>query len=312
MAAEDDEIVDFSFDDVVAQLDDSEENSEKIDSKVADEPENEEKKIEDVTAKSVEVESSVEEVKEKEGNFVEPAIVNEKNEDGSEIIEDESVKVDSQKNQVVDESPKDEVEEVFNNFEDKSDSILDEENNDEVHFEDIAEQVDSLVRDEEIVETFTEEKDVKIESDLELLEKKKELIEVMQKENELLDEILKTQTDLHNLVKEKNWDGLNEKLEGLQILSDNFAELDEEREKLCELIDIRTDEDVSPVLLQVRGKLQKSKIENHVLNEYISTTRKFLQGVFDSVVPQRRNVLYSKNGKIVRPELSGVAVNISL
>lgn len=304
MAAEDDEIVDFSFDDVVAQLDDSEEDSGKVDSKATDE---------EVTLKNVDLESSVEEVKEKEGNFVEPAIVNEKNEDGSEIIEDESVKVDSQKNQVVDESPKDEVEEVFNNFEDKSDSILDEENNDEVSFEDVAEQVDSLIQDEEIVETFTEGKDVKVEiSDLELLEKKKNLIEVMQKENELLDEILKTQTDLHNLVKEKNWDGLNEKLEGLQILSDNFAELDEEREKLCELIDIRTDEDVSPVLLQVRGKLQKSKIENHVLNEYISTTRKFLQGVFDSVVPQRRNVLYSKNGKIVRPELSGVAVNISL
>lgn len=304
MAAEDDEIVDFSFDDVVAQLDDSEENSEKINSRATDE---------EVTLKNVDLESSVEEVKEKEGNFVEPAIVNEKNEEGSEIIEDESVKVDSQKNQVVDESPKDEVEEVFNNFEDKSDLILDEKNNAEVRFDDIAEQVDSLIQDEEIVETFTEEKDVKVEiSDLELLEKKKELIEVMQKENELLDEILKTQTDLHNLVKEKNWDGLNEKLEGLQILSDNFAELDEEREKLCELIDIRTDEDVSPVLLQVRGKLQKSKIENHVLNEYISTTRKFLQGVFDSVVPQRRNVLYSKNGKIVRPELSGVAVNISL
>lgn len=304
MAAEDDEIVDFSFDDVVAQLDDSEENSEKIDSRATDE---------EVTLKNVDLESSVEEVKEKEGNFVEPAIVNEKNEEGSEIIEDESVKVDSQKNQVVDESPKDEVEEVFNNFEDKSDLILDEENNAEVRFDDIAEQVDSLIQDEEIVETFTEGKDVEVEiSDLDLLEKKKDLIEVMQKENELLDEILKTQTDLHNLVKEKNWDGLNEKLEGLQILSDNFAELDEEREKLCELIDIRTDEDVSPVLLQVRGKLQKSKIENHVLNEYISTTRKFLQGVFDSVVPQRRNVLYSKNGKIVRPELSGVAVNISL
>lgn len=304
MAAEDDEIVDFSFDDVVAQLDDSEENSEKIDSKATDE---------EVTLKNVDLESSVEEVKEKEGNFVEPAIVSEKSEEGSEIIGNESGKVDFQKNQVVDESPKDEVEEVFNNFEDKSDSILDEENNDEVSFEDVAEQVDSLIQNEEIVETFTEGKDVKVEiSDLELLEKKKNLIEVMQKENELLDEILKTQTDLHNLVKEKNWDGLNEKLEGLQILSDNFAELDEEREKLCELIDIRTDEDVSPVLLQVRGKLQKSKIENHVLNEYISTTRKFLQGVFDSVVPQRRNVLYSKNGKIVRPELSGVAVNISL
>lgn len=307
MAAEDDEIVDFSFDDVVAQLDDSEENSEKVDSKVTDEPENEEKKIEDVTAKSVEVESSVEKNDE---IFVESDPVIEKSEEDSKVL-------DFQESQIVDENPENEIKENSDNLEEndysESVSIFNVENNDEIHFEDVAEQVESLIQDEESEETPSEveESEVKL-SDLELLEKKKNLIEVMQKENELLDEILKTQTDLHNLVKEKNWDGLNEKLEGLQILSDNFAELDEEREKLCELIDIRTDEDVSPVLLQVRGKLQKSKIENHVLNEYISTTRKFLQGVFDSVVPQRRNVLYSKNGKIVRPELSGVAVNISL
>ena len=145
-----------------------------------------------------------------------------------------------------------------------------------------------------------------------IVESKKCLIDVMQRENELLDKILETQTELHNFVREKNWESLNEKLSALQDLSDTFAALEEERETLCELIDMRTDSDFSPVLTEVRGKLQRSKIENNALNEYISTTRKFLQGVFDSVVPQRRNVLYSKNGKIVRPELSGVAVNISL
>lgn len=145
-----------------------------------------------------------------------------------------------------------------------------------------------------------------------VVESKKCLIDVMQRENELLDRILETQTELHDFVREKNWECLSEKLAALQDLSDTFADLEEERETLCELIDMRTDSDFSPVLTEVRGKLQRSKIENHALNEYISTTRKFLQGVFDSVVPQRRNVLYSKNGKIVRPELSGVAVNISL
>ena len=145
-----------------------------------------------------------------------------------------------------------------------------------------------------------------------VVESKKCLIDVMQRENELLDKILETQTELHDFVREKNWECLSEKLAALQDLSDTFADLEEERETLCELIDMRTDSDFSPVLTEVRGKLQRSKIENHALNEYISTTRKFLQGVFDSVVPQRRNVLYSKNGKIVRPELSGVAVNISL
>lgn len=145
-----------------------------------------------------------------------------------------------------------------------------------------------------------------------LIESKKCLVDVMQRENDLLDEILRTQAELHDFVRQKNWDSLNEKLESLQNLSDSFSELEEERETLCELIDMRSDEELSPVLTQVRGKLQKSKIENHALNEYITTTRKFLQGVFDSVVPQRRNVLYSKTGKIVRPEISGVSLDISL
>ena len=144
----------------------------------------------------------------------------------------------------------------------------------------------------------------------EVVESKKCLIDVMQRENDLLDKILETQTELHNFVREKNWECLNEKLESLQGLSDDFASLEEEREVLCELIDIRSDSDFSPVLTQVRGKLQRSKIENHALNEYISTTRKFLQGVFDSVVPQRRNVLYSKDGKFLRPKPTGVAVDI--
>ncbi|MCR5123854.1 MAG: MSCRAMM family adhesin SdrC [Treponema sp.] len=144
----------------------------------------------------------------------------------------------------------------------------------------------------------------------EVVESKKCLIDVMQRENDLLDKILETQTELHNFVRKKNWECLNEKLESLQGLSDDFASLEEEREVLCELIDIRSDSDFSPVLTQVRGKLQRSKIENHALNEYISTTRKFLQGVFDSVVPQRRNVLYSKDGKFLRPKPTGVAVDI--
>jgi len=148
--------------------------------------------------------------------------------------------------------------------------------------------------------------------DAETIEKKKSLIEVMEQENELLDKILETQNALHQYVREKNWDNLNEQLEGLQSLSDDFAELEEKREELSFEIDLGKDIDFSPVLAKVRGKLQKSKIENHALNEYISTARKFLQGVFDSVVPQRRNVLYSKNGKIVRPEISGVAININL
>lgn len=142
-----------------------------------------------------------------------------------------------------------------------------------------------------------------------IIEQKKQLIEVMQQENELLDKILNLQTILHNYVKEKNWENLNISLESFQSMSDDFVELEQKRECLSKEIDIRIDEDISPVLTEVRGKLQKSKIENNALNEYISTTRKFLQGVFDTVVPQRRNKVYSKTGEFVKNEISSVVIN---
>lgn len=141
-----------------------------------------------------------------------------------------------------------------------------------------------------------------------VIEKKQELIGVMQEENALLDKILSVQTVLHNCVKEKNWEELNKNIEDLQNLSDKFVELEEKRTELSEQVG-KDDAEVRPVLSEVRGKLQRSKIENRALNEYISTTRKFLQGVFDEVVPQRRNKRYSSKGEIVKPELSSVVLN---
>lgn len=142
-----------------------------------------------------------------------------------------------------------------------------------------------------------------------IIAQKENLLSVMQEENALLDKILEQQTLLHNCVKEKDWDSLNKKIENLQNLSDQFVELEEKRTSLSENIDMASDETISPVLTEVRGKLQKSKVENKVLNEYITTTRKFLQGVFDSVIPQRRNILYSNKGQIVKPEPRSVVLN---
>ena len=141
------------------------------------------------------------------------------------------------------------------------------------------------------------------------IETKQKLIAVMQQESDLLDVILEQQTILHECVTQKNWLHLESCMANLQVLSDRFVELETQRTDLGKDIVLAGDSDIAPVLTTVRGKLQKSKIENHALNEYIRTTRKFLQGVFDSVVPQRRNTLYSRNGKLVRPELTSVVLN---
>lgn len=49
----------------------------------------------------------------------------------------------------------------------------------------------------------------------------------------------------------------------------------------------------------MRQKLAVSKIENDALSDYIRVTKDFLQGVFNNAVPQARNTVYSKKGRLV-------------
>ncbi len=276
----DGEIVDFSFDDMLAQLEPPEDVFENLNEKRNDE--NDDSGVSSKKQESEEIEESVQ-------NDVD---VLEDNLDFSQIAG-------------ALENPDD----IFGN----DDSSLEDEKLDDSQEVEKSKDFENP-KDFQNSENLLEESDSKKEklSEDELLIKKEKIIAVMESESDLLDKILEVQGILHSCVREKNWDLLNERLEELQNLSDEFSSLEEERESLCEEIDIQRDFDVSPVLVRVRGKLQKSKIENHVLNEYISTTRKFLQGVFDSVVPQRRNTLYSRTGKIIRNEPTAVAVDIEL
>ena len=63
------------------------------------------------------------------------------------------------------------------------------------------------------------------------------------------------------------------------------------------------------LLKEVKRKLVFSKIENDSLNTYIEITKNFLQGIFETVVPTRRNTLYSRTGNIVRPVPESLLVN---
>ena len=50
------------------------------------------------------------------------------------------------------------------------------------------------------------------------------------------------------------------------------------------------DRKVSETLTKVRTKLARSKIENNALNAYVNAASGFLKGVFDTIIPQRRNI----------------------
>lgn len=127
---------------------------------------------------------------------------------------------------------------------------------------------------------------------------------ILEQERNQLDLILSEQKKVRRDVTERNWEKLEVHVQTLNILSHQFTELEERREQAYEEAKKEAGgKDVllgNPLYHSVHQKLAASRVENDSLNKYLSVTRSFIQGIFDNVVPKRRNTLYSANGKVVR------------
>ncbi len=116
------------------------------------------------------------------------------------------------------------------------------------------------------------------------------LYSLMKKQSDILDEILQEQNLVRKSVVARDWDTLQKSLNVIGDYSSAFCSLECERESF-------SDESAFPDLRrELKSKLLKSKIENDSLNEYLKITNDFLQGLFDNVIPNRRNVLYCTTG----------------
>lgn len=137
-----------------------------------------------------------------------------------------------------------------------------------------------------------------------------ELVAVLKNQDEILDCMLIEQQKIHDCVKSRNWNSLEDSLSHMEAYSDAFVKLDEER-----MIISKDDNDmyflpeVAPVLASVRTKLSKSKIENEALSGYVHATQDFLDEVLDNCVPQQRNTLYTNKGYLKKPERQSMIVN---
>jgi hypothetical protein len=135
------------------------------------------------------------------------------------------------------------------------------------------------------------------------------LEKILVRENDLLDELLIKQAALREALHDKRWDNLIETISSINMLADDFKEAESQRE-LLEAEETEEEKKAAmPLLAQVRGKLVRSKIENQVQQDYLTIVRGFIQGVLDEVVPQGRNKIYSRSGKIVHSRPSSVVVN---
>lgn len=146
-------------------------------------------------------------------------------------------------------------------------------------------------------------------------------------QNELLATMLVCQKAIRESVTKKNWEALESSMVTMNDLAAQFSLLEESREELCGYFHPENPNDmyavssklppvfkkpVIEIFHQVRQKLAVSKIENDSINEYIRITKDFLQGVFDNVIPQRRNTLYSRTGVILKSQPESLVFNTYL
>lgn len=153
------------------------------------------------------------------------------------------------------------------------------------------------------------------------------LLNVLQEQNKTITLIYELQKALRTTVNDKNWINLQNNAIKLTKLSENFSELEMKRVSYFAFFGNEIGNDVYKISKKIhvdfskkiifeyntlRQKLAVSKIENNSLNDYIRITSNFIQGVFDNVIPQRKNIVYSRNGQLIKNQPKSLVVNAVL
>lgn len=131
---------------------------------------------------------------------------------------------------------------------------------------------------------------------------------ILDKEGILISDISSVQKDMRCAVQEKNWPVLVSLIDKMNELSSDFANLDADRDAIQNEMTSAEIKPYNKKLLLLRSKLAQSKIENKVLNDYISITRGFINGVLDKASTKT----YSRYGQIIQKQPLSVLVSTSL
>ena len=140
--------------------------------------------------------------------------------------------------------------------------------------------------------------------------------------NGLMDEVLVLQGKIRKSVKERDWTTLDNSTRKINEVSVEFHTMDTNFNTFLAELGIDTNSAFYSEcsrftsLLEkynlLRRKLLKSKVENKALEDYVRITNGCLQGVYDRARPQRKNVLYSKNGTLIKNRPESIVLNIGV
>ncbi len=140
-------------------------------------------------------------------------------------------------------------------------------------------------------------------------EEKKEIIAILKAQNNLIDQILKYQNVLRKAVVKKNWNALQNCRNKIENCTTSFNEFEEKRNNIATIEEICVDAESKQLVFELKQKLLKSKIKNKAIKDYTIIVQDFIHQVMDKALRQRRNTLYSWNGKIIKPHTERVILN---
>ena len=133
--------------------------------------------------------------------------------------------------------------------------------------------------------------------------------QILNKEEDLLDSLTEKQAEFKVAVMAKDWEKLTFVINKINVQTDDFVELDAQREEMQNEMRAKELKPYSEKLGTLRAKLLKWKIENQALEKYVSITKDFIKEVVDNALPQSGNKVYSKRGMIVQPQPQSIVVN---
>ena len=134
--------------------------------------------------------------------------------------------------------------------------------------------------------------------------------EILNEEEKLLNQMIAIQADMKTAVHNKDWEELTRTIHEANAITENFVQVDSERELIQETIKISDLQPYFEKIGMLRSKLFKCKVENQVLNKYVNITKEFIQSIIENALPQSRSKVYSNKGKIVQPQPQSVVVSL--
>lgn len=151
---------------------------------------------------------------------------------------------------------------------------------------------------------------------------------ILRNEISVLNELYACQKRMYECVLVRDWVLLQKETAGADALTDRFVELENTRiwcaRSVCPDSDGSKDfyrvteqfaEDERKTLNQlfreVKSLLVLSKSENDVFNTYIANARSIVSGLLETVMPARRNKIYTRQGALASAPVESLVVNRS-